>query len=86
DSSTIPYMLIFEDINGGTSRSYLHEHSQHFTLNEMIKFSLQIANVVRYLHAKGMVDLGLHSENILGHFKNKYPVIITNHTSILSHD
>ncbi|CAG8841222.1 35162_t:CDS:2, partial [Gigaspora margarita] len=70
DSSIIPYMLIFEDVNGGTLRSYLHKNSQHFSLDEMIKFSLQIANAVRYLHAKGMVNIGLHSENIFIHNKN----------------
>ncbi|CAG8610449.1 24546_t:CDS:2 [Gigaspora margarita] len=70
DSSIIPYMLIFEDVNGGTLRSYLHENSQHFSWNEMIKFSLQITNAVRYLHAKGMVNLGLHLEKIFIHNKN----------------
>ncbi|CAG8573302.1 4157_t:CDS:2 [Gigaspora margarita] len=69
-SSIIPYMLIFEDVNGRTLRSYLHENSQYFSLDEMIKFSLQIANAVRYLHAKGMVNIGLHSENIFIHNKN----------------
>ncbi|RIB25389.1 kinase-like domain-containing protein, partial [Gigaspora rosea] len=62
-------MLIFEDVNGGTLRSYLHENSQHFALDEMIEFSLQIANAVRYLHSKGIVNLGLHSENIYIHNK-----------------
>ncbi|RIB25383.1 kinase-like domain-containing protein, partial [Gigaspora rosea] len=62
-------MLIFEDVNGGTLRSYLHENSQHFSSDEMIKFSLRIANAVRYLHAKGIVNLGLHSENIFIHNK-----------------
>ncbi|CAG8761198.1 27702_t:CDS:2 [Gigaspora margarita] len=70
DSSIIPYMLIYEDVNGGTLRSYLHENSQHLSWNDMIKFSLQIANSVRYLHAKGIVNLGLHSENIFIHNKN----------------
>ncbi|CAG8820085.1 44381_t:CDS:2, partial [Gigaspora margarita] len=53
--------------NGGTLGSYLHENSQHFSLDEMIKFSLQIANAVRYLHAKEMVNLGLLSitENVV---------------------
>ncbi|CAG8804548.1 10998_t:CDS:2 [Gigaspora margarita] len=70
DSSIIPYLLIFEDVNGGTLRSYLRENSQHFSLDEMIKLSLQIANAVKYLHAKGIVNLGLHSENIFIHNKN----------------
>ncbi|KAF0518643.1 hypothetical protein F8M41_016730 [Gigaspora margarita] len=34
-------MLIFEDVNGGTLRSHLHENS-HFSLDEMIKFSLKL--------------------------------------------
>ncbi|RIB25385.1 kinase-like domain-containing protein, partial [Gigaspora rosea] len=62
-------MLIFDDVNGGTLRSYLHENSQHFALDEMIKFSLQIANAVRYLHTKEIVNLGLHSESIFIHNK-----------------
>ncbi|CAG8762917.1 3099_t:CDS:2, partial [Gigaspora margarita] len=70
DSSIIPYLLIFEDVNGGTLRSYLCENSQHLSWNDMIKFSLQIANAVRYLHAKGVVNLGLHSENIFIHNNN----------------
>ncbi|RIB25381.1 hypothetical protein C2G38_2241418 [Gigaspora rosea] len=61
--------VINEDVNGGTLRSYLHENSQHIALEEMIKFSLQIINAVRYLHAKGIVNLGLHSENIFIHNK-----------------
>ncbi|RIB27376.1 hypothetical protein C2G38_2240161 [Gigaspora rosea] len=70
DPRIIPYMLIYEDVNGGTLRSYLHENSQYLSWNDMIKFSLQIANAVRYLHAKGIVNLGLHSENIFMHNKN----------------
>ncbi|KAF0521247.1 kinase-like protein [Gigaspora margarita] len=70
DSSIIPYMLIYEDVNGGTLKSYLHKNSQHLLWNDMIKFSLQIANAVRYLLAKGIVNLGLHSENIFIHNKN----------------
>ncbi|KAF0518647.1 kinase-like protein [Gigaspora margarita] len=56
DSSILPYMLIFEDVNCGTLRSYL----QHLSWDNMIKFSLQIANAVRYLHAKGMINLVLY--------------------------
>ncbi|RIB27377.1 kinase-like domain-containing protein [Gigaspora rosea] len=63
-------MLVYEDVNGGTLRSYLHENSQHLSWNDMIKFSLQIANAVRYLHAKGIVNLGLHLENIFMHNNN----------------
>ncbi|CAG8666133.1 17110_t:CDS:2, partial [Dentiscutata heterogama] len=59
DSSIIPYMLIFEDVNGGTLKSYLHENSQQLSWNDMVKFSLQIASAVRYLHAKGIFNLGL---------------------------
>ncbi|CAG8618982.1 16277_t:CDS:2 [Dentiscutata erythropus] len=70
DSSIIPYILIFENVNGGTLRSYLHENSQHFSWNDMIKFSLQIASAVRYLHAKGIFNLGLRSDNIFVHNKN----------------
>ncbi|CAG8496119.1 44720_t:CDS:2 [Gigaspora margarita] len=62
--------VIDEDVYGGSLRSYLHENSQHFSWNEMIKFSLQITNAVRYLHAKEMVNLGLHLENIFIHNKN----------------
>ncbi|CAG8573319.1 4158_t:CDS:2 [Gigaspora margarita] len=53
DSSTIPYMLIYGRANGRTLRS------QHPAWNDMIKFSLQITSVVRYLHVKGIVNLGL---------------------------
>ncbi|KAF0521246.1 kinase-like domain-containing protein [Gigaspora margarita] len=70
DPSIIPYMLIYEDVNGGTLRSYLHENSQHLSWNDMIKFSLQIANAVKYLHAKGIINLGLHLENIFMHNNN----------------
>ncbi|KAF0521245.1 kinase-like domain-containing protein [Gigaspora margarita] len=70
NSSLMPYILIYEDFNGGTLRSYLHENSQHLSWNDMIKFSLQIASAVRYLHAKGIVNLGLHSENIFIHNNN----------------
>ncbi|RIB27375.1 kinase-like domain-containing protein [Gigaspora rosea] len=70
DPSIIPYMLVYEDVNGGTLRSYLHENSQLLSWNDMIKFSLQIANAVSYLHAKGIVNLGLHLENIFMHSNN----------------
>ncbi|CAG8727182.1 4026_t:CDS:2 [Dentiscutata erythropus] len=59
DSSIIPYMLIFENVNGGTLRTYLQENSQHLSWSDMIKFSLQIASAVRYLHANGISNLGL---------------------------
>ncbi|CAG8753971.1 11595_t:CDS:2, partial [Dentiscutata erythropus] len=71
DSRIIPYMLVFfENVNGGTLRSYLHENSQHLSWNDMIKFSLQIASAVRFLHAKGIVNLGLCSDDILVNNKN----------------
>ncbi|CAG8710350.1 26817_t:CDS:2 [Dentiscutata erythropus] len=63
-------MLIFENVNGGTLRSYLHENSQHISWNDMIKFSLQIASAVRYLHAKGISNLGLRSDDIFINNKN----------------
>ncbi|CAG8805126.1 6394_t:CDS:2, partial [Dentiscutata erythropus] len=70
DSSIIPYMLIFENVNGGTLRTYLHENSHHLSWNDIIKFSLQIASVVRYLHTKGMFNLGLCSCDIFVNNKN----------------
>ncbi|CAG8708207.1 26984_t:CDS:2, partial [Dentiscutata erythropus] len=70
DSSIIPYILIFENVNGGTLRTYLQENSQHLSWNDMIKLSLQIASAVRYLHAKGIYNLGLCSDNIFIHNKN----------------
>ncbi|CAG8722735.1 1751_t:CDS:2 [Dentiscutata erythropus] len=62
--------IINENVNGGTLKSYLHENSQHLSWNDMIKFSLQIASAVRYLHAKGIFNLGLRSDDIFIHNKN----------------
>ncbi|CAG8695741.1 7756_t:CDS:2, partial [Cetraspora pellucida] len=70
DSSTIPYMLIFEFAEGGTLKSYLHENSQLLSWNDKIKFSLQIVSAVRYLHTKRIANVELHSDNIFMHHRN----------------
>ncbi|CAG8565650.1 4261_t:CDS:2, partial [Scutellospora calospora] len=70
NTNTIPYMLVLEYADSGTLESYLRENFKYLTWNDKIRFALQTASAVRYLHSKRIVHLGLNSNNILIHQNN----------------
>ncbi|GBB96557.1 hypothetical protein RclHR1_02780020 [Rhizophagus clarus] len=61
------YMLILEYANNGTLRNYLKNNFDKLDWNIKLRFAIQIANAVSYIHQKDIIHRDLHSNNILVH-------------------
>ncbi|KAJ4959771.1 hypothetical protein NE237_019681 [Protea cynaroides] len=60
------FCIITEYLAGGSLRKYLHQHEPNsLPLGLVLKFSLDIARGLHYLHSQGILHRDLKSENLL---------------------
>ncbi|KAM4107291.1 hypothetical protein ACB094_04G133200 [Castanea mollissima] len=60
------FCIITEYLAGGSLRKYLHHQKPHSVpLNLVLKFALDIARGMQYLHSQGILHRDLKSENLL---------------------
>ncbi|KAF5205966.1 kinase domain [Thalictrum thalictroides] len=60
------FCIITEYLAGGSLRKYLHQQEPHSVpLDLVLKFSLDIARGMQYLHSEGILHRDLKSENLL---------------------
>ncbi|GBC21971.2 kinase-like domain-containing protein [Rhizophagus irregularis DAOM 181602=DAOM 197198] len=61
------YLLVMEDVDGRSLRSYLKENFKNLTWEDKYKLAYQLTYTISFLHDKGIIHGDLNSGNILVH-------------------